>query len=81
MQTFNIQPFPLTQTATQLRVRVTNTTDTVCEAYYELVRADGRVMETGVKTFPRTALAIIGQDPINKAGLNQLLAAWGLAAL
>jgi len=79
--TFDIIPFPITQTAISLRIRIKDSNETTCTIYYELFRADGRIVETGVKTFPIEALAIIAQKPINKAALNVLLSEWNLEAV
>ena len=81
MMEFKIKPFPITQVAETLRIRLVSNTDAEVQVYYELVRADGRVMETGVKNFPLQSVGIIAQNPIPLPQLNALLAAWNLEAV
>lgn len=76
----NITPFPITQTATSLSIRIINTDENNATIYYELLRDDGKLAENGNQVIPIEALAILAQKPLSIEALNGLLAGWGIEA-
>lgn len=76
----DIKPFPIVQTAITLQFKIVNSDADTVTIYYELLRADGMIVESDNKTFPIQALGILATSPMDINGLNALLSAWNLEA-
>jgi hypothetical protein len=78
---FEIEPHEIKQTATKLQFEVVGNTDTEARIYYKLIKDDGQVAKDGYVNAPLSALAVLGNSPIDVTALNRLLCNGAFALL